>query len=245
MCELILGVATLFVASSLFSGRVILPWVFGLIAFNGVLLTFFGLAQIISQTEKLFWFYELIHGGAPFGPLVNGNNAGGYLLISFSAASFFLARRVFQFGGNSETRSSGIRKEPFLKTTVKAIGGAFARMQTRELYVFAALGAISAGVFASLSRGAVVALVASVLVGWAFMFRRNWKVAVASVAVLVAGIGILFWTQQNEAVVANLQTLTDLESASKQRLDHWEDALELSQDHMPVSYTHLTLPTKA
>ena len=232
LCELIMAVAAFFCASIIFSDRNLTPWLFGIIAFNGVVVTFFGLAQVVSQTEKLFWFYELIHGGVPFGPFVNGNNAGGYLLMCFAAANFFLARRVFQTRAPDES-STGKPKESFVSAMVQSIGRGFARMETRDLYVFAAMATIAAGVFATLSRGASVALVISLIIGWAFLFRRSWKVVVASAAILACGIGLLFWTQQNDAVVANIQSLSDLQSASKQRIEHWQDAMELASDQMP------------
>lgn len=247
LCELILAVAAFFCACSIFSDRALTRWFFGIVALNGVVLTFFGLAQVVSQTEKLFWFYELIHGGVPFGPFVNGNNAGGYLLMCFAAANFFLAQRVFQFRAPDQPGTNRKPKEFVLKRAVKVIGRGFARMETKELYVFAALAAIAAGVFATLSRGASVALVASLIIGWAFLFRRNWQIVTASVAILACGIGLLFWTQQNDAVVANIQSLADLESASKQRIDHWQDALQLTTDHLPFgsglgTYSVMYLP---
>ena len=127
LCEVILGVGVFVAASSIFTNRKTIPYLFGLIAFNGVLLTFVGIAQSVSSSDKVLGIYELIQGGEPFGPFVNGNNAGGYLLLCFAAAIFFLARRVFQSQSPKPSSSSakglgGIKKNEKAKGNLGSVG---------------------------------------------------------------------------------------------------------------------------
>ena len=49
LCELLLGISTCFVASVVFRNQKLLPWFFGLVALNGVLITFFGLCLLYTS----------------------------------------------------------------------------------------------------------------------------------------------------------------------------------------------------
>ena len=233
LCEVILGVGVFVAASSIFTNRKTIPYLFGVIAFNGVLLTFVGIAQTVSSSEKVLGIYELIQGGEPFGPFVNGNNAGGYLLMCFAASIFFLARRVFQSQTpNSSSSTKGLgsyKKKNGLKQAARALGREFATLQTKHLYAYAAIALIGAGVFATLSRGASVAFMIAAVVAWMFVFRKSLLSFAVTAVVIGCGFGFLVWSEQNQVVTENLETLTDLGSASEQRLAHWGDALEAAQ----------------
>ena len=234
ICELILGISAFFVASCVFRDQKTLPWFFGLVALNGVLITFFGLAQNVSNTEKLFWFYELIWGGDPFGPFVNANNAGGYLLLCLASANFFVAQRVFRSQHVNKTQHDGPGQQSTFSIVVSTIGRSFAKLETQQLYMLAAVAAIAAGVLASMSRGAAVALLVSLFVGWGLLFRRSLAFGLVSLVVAAAGIGVLAWTQQGGAVVSSLETLTDVENNVGNRFVHWQDAWVYSMDHQPL-----------
>ena len=236
LCELLLGISTCFVASVVFRNQKLLPWFFGLVALNGVLITFFGLAQSVSNTDKLFWVYELIHGGQPYGPFVNGNNAGGYLLLCFAAANFFLAQRVFrsQHVNNNKNNFGFETKTSVFQSAIKLIGQTFANLETRQMYMLAAVAMIAAGVLATISRGAAVALILSIFIGWGLLFRRSLAFGAVSLIVIAGGIGVLTWTQQGDAVVSSLGTLSDVESSSRNRIAHWQDAWQYTTDHQPL-----------
>ena len=234
MCELILGISAFFVASCVFRDQKTLPWFFGLVALNGVLITFFGLAQNVSNTERLFWFYELIWGGEPFGPFVNANNGGGYLLLCLAAANFFIAQRVFRAQHLNKTQLDGPGKQSTFSIVVSTVGRSFAKLETQQLYILAAIAAIAAGVLATMSRGAAVALLVSLFIGWGLLFRRSLAFGLVSLFVAAAGVGVLAWTQQGGAVVSSLETLADVENTSGNRLVHWKDAWAYAMDSQPL-----------
>ena len=236
LCEVILGVGVFVAASSIFTKRKIVPYLFGLIAFNGVVLTFVGIAQTVSSSKKVLGIYELIHGGEPFGPFVNGNNAGGYLLMCFAAAIFFLARRVFQSQtpvSNSSTQGlRRPRKTKRLKRAIESLGREFATLETKHLYAYAAIALIGAGVFATLSRGASVAFLIAAVVVWMFVVRKSWLSLAVTAVVIGSGVGFLVWSEKNQVVSENLSSLADLESASEVRFAHWNDAWQAAQPNL-------------
>lgn len=233
VCELILGVGVFLIASSLFTNHHFVPWLFGLITLNGALLTFLGISQRISGSDKIYWVYELIHGGEPFGPFVNGNNAGGYLLMCFAAANFFLARKIFQsprFKPGSDLHSGS--KPRTMKKNIEAVGRAFAGLQLQQMYVLAAIVMLATGVIATMSRGAAVALVVGTLAGWMFLFKRSWTSVIVTLVIMSAGFGVLVFTEQSESVVSNLESLSDIESAAERRVEHWTLTLDYAKEDL-------------
>ena len=232
LAVLVLAISTFFVASNLFRNQALIPWVMAAIAFNGVLLTFFGLAQSVSDTDKLFWSVELIHGGQPFGPFVNGNNAGGYLIMCFASANFFLAMRFYRALHRSQSEQV-MDDRTVSEKLLHGIGESFARTDPQSLYVIAGIAVTAAGVAASLSRGAMVALAVAIVVGWSMLFRRNIASAAVSVLIIGCGIGLLLWTQQGDEIASNISSLTKLEKAAPNRISHWQDSFTYATSYMP------------
>ena len=229
LAVLILAVGIFCLSSAIFTDNNNMNWLFGLIALNSVLLTFFGLAQVISDTDMLYWNYELTDGGQMFGPFVNSNNAGGYLLMCFAAANFFVACDGFR---SLQKSGPAFESATWIGMIGKAIGRVIAKVEARQMYILTALSVTAAGIFATLSRGASVALVVALFVGWGLLFRRNLTFAFVALFVVCAGVGLLAWTQQNEAIVVSLETISDEETNSG-RLEHWQDGWNYAVDVMP------------
>ncbi len=226
LCELILGVAAFLLACRLFVHRSTIGWGLSIVALNGFLITFVGMSQILSGTEKLFGIYELIHGGQPFGPYVNGNNAGGYLLMCFSATIFLISRSLLRTTSSTDSDPFGAKKS-FGKRAIESLGRSFAGIETYQLYAIAALLMISIGIFFTMSRGAAVALVFSILVCGVLLSRKKLAILGATV-LLLGGIGLVVWLEQGDSITTNLESLADLESAGASRFEHWQDGLELA-----------------
>jgi O-antigen ligase len=229
---LILAVGVFFCACHIFRHGHFAAWLMGAVAFNGVLITLLGLAQTISDSDKVYWSYELVNGGQPFGPFVNGNNAGGYLIMCFAAANFFLAARVFRTITQQDNRRSSRVSLP--QKLIQTAGRGFAKMDARSLYMLAALAVTSAGVFASLSRGASVSLVVAIIVGWAMLFRRNILQGVIAVLVIAAGLALIVWTQQSEVIASNMATFSDVQATNANRLSHWGDGWNYAVSYLPL-----------
>ena len=228
---LILAIGVFYCACHIFRHGHYASWLMGAVAFNGVLITLLGLAQTISDSDKVYWSYELVNGGQPFGPFVNGNNAGGYLIMCFAAANFFLAARVFRTIKQQNNRQ--FNDESMLRKLVEGAGRGFAKLDAKSLYMLAALAVTSAGVFASLSRGASMSLVVAILVGWGLLFRRNVLQGVIAVFVIAAGLGLIVWTQQSEVIASNIATFSDVQATNINRLSHWQDGWNYAVSYLP------------
>ncbi len=235
LAELVLGVMAFFFFSRLFiSQRLLIGFLLTVLS-TGAAVSLFGLVQRLTWNGKLYGFYELIHGGQPFGPFVNGNNAGGFLLICFSAGAFFVARQHYDRRLDSlalEARGQGFSGE--LKDFL--IGG-LARLSAKQLYVYAGLVAVTAGITASLSRGALISLVVSASVGWLVMFSGRRLTFLISMLILSVSIGITAYAEKSDAtkrvitVADSLTSLTDVSAAAQPRIIHWSDTLRASQNY--------------
>jgi O-antigen ligase/tetratricopeptide (TPR) repeat protein len=237
LCELLLGIATFLLFSRLLIRPSQTSWFFGVVMVTGAAVAAFGLIQHAGWNGKLYWFYELIYGGQPFGPFVNGNNAGGFLLMCFAASNFFIASRIFrgstiESNGVSRRKSRGIVKE-----LTDFIVNALAQLDNRRLYVCGAMILIAAGIATSLSRGALVALAVSTITGWMLLFSNKRMVIALSTAVLLLGVAIALYTEGNSSALRpttvgeSLQSMTDVTKASSNRLAHWSVAWRMVQDH--------------
>lgn len=240
LCELLLGVTAFLVFSRSLIRPSQISWFFGVAMVTGAAVAAFGLVQHAGWNGKLYWFYELIYGGQPFGPFVNGNNAGGFLLMCFAAANFFIASRLFR-GTNRSTnnQSQGLQRKSrgFAKEFSDFSINLLAQLDNRRLYVCGAMILIAAGIATSLSRGALVALAVSTITGWMMLFS-NKRVAISlSAGVLLLGVAIALYTEGSSSnlrpttVGESLQSMTDVAKATSNRLDHWAVALRLIQDN--------------
>ena len=92
-------------------------WLCALLAVNGAALAFFGFVQQLTWKGLWYWKIPLLAGGAPFGPFVCRNNAGGFLNLCLAGAAgmmIWLAGRHGssgpggeQFGVHAAERAAG------------------------------------------------------------------------------------------------------------------------------------------
>ena len=231
LVDLLLAVVWFLAASQLLRDRKSIRNLLVAITGIGVGMSVFGIIQNLTWNGKLFWYLDLLSGGQPFGSFVNRNNAAGFLVVTFSAALFFLAFMLFKrlkpltpegliLSGSDWQRDSRQGRKWF-----DSLVGMVAELQPKHLYAISALIIIFAGVCASVSRGGMLALACVTLLGGALLFRANrWLTLVGLFALLAASAAFIFYTEQTGAISQRVETLYDLETASASRLRHWGNA---------------------
>lgn len=128
------------------------------ITINGVALSIFGLIQKLSSDgQTIFWTIELKLGGNPFGPYVNRNNAGGYLLICL-ACSIGLMYLMMSNRKNRGPMPIISKEMPFWRQLSYQFLYFISELTATKLATLIAIVFIAAGVVATLSRGAILAL---------------------------------------------------------------------------------------
>ncbi|MEE9542396.1 MAG: O-antigen ligase family protein [Thermodesulfobacteriota bacterium] len=82
---------TFFIVIANFNSRARLRRLLIVIVATGFLLALFALIQYFTWNGRVYWFYDYIKGGSPFGPFINKNNFAGYinLIIPLALAMTF------------------------------------------------------------------------------------------------------------------------------------------------------------
>ena len=237
LVDLILAVGTFFLATVVLNRRKRLMPVLVALAVSGVAVSFVGILQRLSYNGKALWQYELVGGGAPFGPFVNGNNAAGFLLIGFSAAMFFIAYKLSTWDSEHAPASLTLDGSGWASDTrqglLSRIIEAVARMESRHLYFLAALTIVVAGVCTSFSRGGMLSLACSGMVGCFLIAKTNRVVGIAlTLVILVGGLALVNYTDQSDSIVKELDSLGDLSTAAGPRVQHWIDAIPFAKNNL-------------
>ena len=236
LVDLILAVGVFLIATVVLNRPERFMPVIVALAASGVAVSFVGLLQRLSNNGKVLWQYELLGGGSPFGPFVNANNAAGFLLIGFSAAMFFVSLKLILWKSDNTPEQLSLDGTGWESSDRRSIFSglieAVARMESQHLYFLAALTIIVAGVCASLSRGGMVALACSGMLG-CFLITKSNRLAGAMItlAILAGGIGLVSYSEQTDGVVKELDSLNDLSTASGPRVQHWIDAIPFAENN--------------
>ena len=224
LCDVLLGVGLFCSASLLFYRRGTILAVMCTAALTGVAIGFFGIIQKLAWDGRIFWNYELLNGGWAFGPFVNKNNAGGFLLACLSGAIFLLAYQIFGTKPGSSLRSQVDFEESNSRNFGRGLVGFIAALETRHLYTVASLAFIIAAIFSSLSRSAVMGTIVAIAVIAVLLRKKLGWLTVAFVAAAFFSVALTIWAEQSDMVTAQLDTLNDPAAAAAPRLDHWSNA---------------------
>ncbi len=231
LTELLGAVAIFFASFSMLTTKRAIKIVFIASVITGVAIGFVGVIQKLAGNGKVLWVYEMLHdGGFPFGPFVNKNSAGGFLLACLSGAVFVLALQLFSWRPfNPAVDSERSLRWPDGDSNgkigpIKRILGFIAGLKTQHLYMFAAFAFIGFSIVATLSRGATFALATAAAISIIFLSTVNRWVLVFALMIACAGVGLAFYAEQSDVVTRRLETITDISNATAPRMLHWEES---------------------
>ena len=187
-------------------------WLCAAVAVNGMLLSFHYLIQLLthgggwrtawSESESL-----VLPGlGLAVGPLVNRNNAGGHLNLCMAGAMAIL------FWSTGRVRGE--------------------RPWRWELQISSIVAAslIAAGVFCTLSRGAIFSMVLGMmLLAVPWVGHRTTRLLWGGLAV-IAGVALVAWIGRLDMVCARLASLAGSDWLTEGRLVNWAAGLRAAFD---------------
>ena len=194
-------------------------------AINGVALSFFGIVQKLTFNGDLFWQIPLTQGGVPFGPFVNRNNAGGYLLICFGCALGLFTLLMLKRAHDGPVPI--ISKEiPFWRQFKQQSLYFVSQLTAGKVATLLAIVFIAVGIISSLSRGAVLGLLSGGAVTLLVygMARRPKNIGVVIVPLLAAIIALSTWVGFSDQLVSRFEKINveNLPSNSL-RFRNWRD----------------------
>ena len=203
----------------------------------GAAVAFFGIVQQLTWNGLLYWRIPLEGGGSPFGPFVNRNNAGGFLILCLAGSVGLL---VWATGRRPRDEPPRHAHDPSPRSMVHRVHDALlqavARCDAPRLLAASLAACIAAGILCSLSRGSVIAMLGAatvtllVALGIGKHRIRLWGVAV----VVAAGLAMVAWVGMTGRVQSRLATLGERQTIEEGRLPLWRDSLQAVADFWPV-----------
>ena len=243
LVDLLLATGFFFAAAGLLTDRRSITFTMIAISAVGVCLSGFGIVQKLSFSGKIYGVYELLYGGSPFGPYVNGNNASGFLLITFAGILFFVANQLFIWG----RKKSGSKRSPDLlaspewgqesrqrKSIFSSIIEVVSIVEPKHLYFLTLVAVIVAGICMTFSRSGIVAMLAVALVVFSLIARTQLKASLALAAfILVAGMSLVVYIDTGDQFTSELESLSEVDATTDARFLHWGDAIPFAMDNLP------------
>ena len=189
-----------------------------LLSLQAIVQHFTAIQGVAHMDRKIFWFRELTHGGAPFGPYVNRNHYAGWMGMIFPVVlSMFLFHKPM--GAYRSFR------EKVVEFLIKD------RTNTYILLGMSAIS-ISVSIFLSLSRGGIISLcLASLFLAILIAHRKpghgRGVVIICVFSIVLLCVEWFGW----DPVFKRFDTIRDVHGdIAGQRLTIWEDSLNLVKD---------------
>lgn len=186
---------------------------------TGVAASFIALLQLLSGTDKIYWFWLSPYKvGDYFGPFVNPNHFAGYLEMVIPLAMGLL---IAQFSTGKRIPAGNWRRRLSLIE---------AHLAKNALLIFGIV-LMSASLFFSLSRGGIVTFLFSLVFFFcALGFKRTQK-RKRKVVLVIFGLVfmVLIWLGIGP-ILRELSTLLNLRTAAAQRPLVWKDTWVLIND---------------
>jgi len=236
---LVVGLICVLLTSHFFAARADVNWVAGLLAVQGIALGLFAIYQQLNSNGKIYWIIELTKGGTPFGPYVNRNNAGGYLLMCLAGA---IGLAFLAFTKNTQAA----RPRPLIGSDYPIVE----RLRLRTSLFLSELNAsrilsatlvigITVSILFCLSRGAITGLIVGSLVTLVVVGVSKYQKAGAA----IAGIAVLFtlvlvgWLRLGERLAAEFDSFNDKEQLmAESRFELWQESLRSFSQYPILGY---------
>jgi O-antigen ligase/tetratricopeptide (TPR) repeat protein len=238
--HLLTAIAALIVGAVLFAETTPLLVLFVTAAATGTAVSLFGIVQKLTWNGMIYWQVPLTHGGQPFGPFVNRNNAGGFLTLCLAAGLGVVVWQIAHIPrfslpterSHGRHRSRGSSSAAPTDTWQRRAMWFIAHVSAPLVAAAAAAAAIAGGILGSLSRGTIVATVVGGVVALlltAFASRRPIYL-ILPVVTAAAATGLVAWLGLGGEIVSRLDSLTFDHASSEPRMLHWTDATHAISD---------------
>ena len=234
LARLAFVITTFFLGTQLFATSSTQPWLWGAMALNGAVVSFFGICQQLSWNNKMFWTFPLKHGGSPFSAFVNRNNAAGYLCVCLAAG---LGWMIYTF---SKTHAWPMENERFRfeaprsteRSLLFSLSSTINELTFWQMLSTTSVFLMATGIILAMSRGGWLGLgcatFAAVVV--ANPDRRGRSLF------LTAGVGLLItllvaWAGFGDRLRQRWDAIPSADSIYQEgRFGHWADAIRIIPD---------------
>lgn len=242
VARLVMAAGVFGIATVLFQSTASRPMLWAMIAANGAVLAFFGVAHKLRPDAGLF-SYVPTHGGSPFASFVSKNSAAGYLNLCVAAGLGLLmwsrARSARRLGKIAKMQNPANDVSPDHKHKGKRSPHsrfhARPRLDAIQIFAIALIVTCLAGIFSSMARGAsIAALSAGAITALSVPRRSRVMMILLCTTVGLLCFALISWSGLIPQVESRLSTLGGDELTENGRWAHWSDALRA------VSHSWLT-----
>ncbi|HMO12624.1 MAG TPA: O-antigen ligase family protein [Pirellulaceae bacterium] len=231
---IVIALICFLLAAHYFKSRKDVTWLLGFLTVQGAAISLFGLWQKFTYNGKIYWVVEMVHDGSPFGPFVNKNNAGGYLLLCLAAALGFASLAFTEHHRYDRPRPLIGNDYTFARRLQLKLLLFLNELTIWKVVSVLLAGCIYIGVLLTLSRGAVIALlIASVLTMWIVGLAKFPKATLAFSCLTICLVAILVgWLGAWDQLSNRFASFNDIDNLSNEaRLDIWADAMQVARDY--------------
>ncbi len=216
---LLCGFSVLIMATRWFRSRAALSALTTTMVVNGAALAYFGLVQRLSWNGQLYWSIP-VEVQTPFGPFVNRNTGGGFLVICLGALLPLLHRRLTTGWWRDELES---RSRMAFSTR---------SISFSSLANLAAACLILCGLVVSLSRGAWLGAMLGLTAWLIWTGRPAWhsRTLTVLVAGAIAATSLLSWLSLTDQVGGRVSESLELEVQFGGRAELWGDIMTMIPD---------------
>ncbi len=206
---------TFFLSLHIFSSRRSIKRAMTVILITGAAEALLGIFQLLTKTEKIFWFWQSHYKkGGYFGSFVNPNHFAAYMEIAVCVSvGFLLSRRRIPFYPSQESWRHYLYKyEPYL---------------AKNVLITFLISIMGVALFLSLSRGGILCFIFSFILIFMLqgikLFKRKTLVILASLSLaLTIWIGI-------DPILKELSTI--FKRGSPLRIAVWKDSMKILKDY--------------
>jgi len=224
IANLVCALAAMALGAVLFSETKAMLLLMSVIAASGFTVACSGLVERATGMPGPYFFLPLPSNAAPFGPFLNRNAAGSLMELGLAAATGLTVWRIARMPRRSGRVGPADRLQWFLM-----------HIDLPLLVSFGALVTIAAGVFASLSRGTMLATivgsVAALLIAGRRTDRHSFFWLTATVATAAAAMGI--WLVQSSALESRWSSILAGDIMHESRWGLWRESLDAARYLQP------------
>lgn len=184
----------------------------------GVLEAFLGIFQMLTKSNKIFWFWQSAYKkGGYFGSFVNPNHFAIYMgIVTCMGIGLLFSRPKIPFYPSDESwRHYLNRFESYISKNV--------------LLIFL-LTIMGSSIFLSLSRGGILCFLFSLILIFMFQGLRESKRKRIVVIIISLILAFLIWIGI-DPIIRELSTLLKLTKASPQRPVAWKDSFRIIKEY--------------
>ncbi len=216
--KLITYVGVFFLALKIFDSRKRIKRAVIAIFFAGTLEAFLGIFQMLTKTNKIFWFWQSeIKKGGYFGSFVNPNHFANYMgMVVCIEIGLLLSRPKIPFYPKRESWRHYINR--------------FESYISKNILLIFLISIMGTSIFLSLSRGGIICLLFSLLLLFTFQALKAFQRKKTIIIIYSLIMAFLIWIGI-DPVIRELSTLLKLTKASPQRPIAWRDSLKIIKDY--------------